>query len=394
MEYRNHKVGIDETAIATSLGWLLGGVSPKDVVTECIITVKKAGVWASHTYQTQATPPGGFDLEGAYPNRQTTTVSRYNYGVKVNFLAHGRLGHWDWYQLMNAVVQGVVFLGLASTVTKLWAFNCLGLLDCIHCPGLSGGLAGEIYYGQMRQDVSINVKHQDMPHGQVLVRGAVIFAGAAKSFFNQFAQKDHPTRLDRSQLFGTLQCMLSDELSDEQLGAMVMWICDQADKDGDSNVSISNWMSLVGDEASSIQHIVTLFQEERTFAKMLEICNGKENFDMFLKHLKDGVPEDLHQLRYQVELERERERQHCDEEIARMSSIDRAMSTLGYNDRTNFASYPGVPRGPGRPWTERAAMGLEEGACGGQESLAVVGEARPSASDDKAVHGLVPSDMR
>ena len=100
------------------------------------------------------------------------------------------------------------------------------------------------------------------------------------------------------------------------------------------------------------------------------------------------------QLRYQVEQERERERQHCDEEIARMSSIDRAMSTLGYNDRTNFASYPGVPRGPGRPWTERAAMGLEEGACGGQESLAVVGEARPSASDDKAVHGLVPSDMR
>ena len=48
-------------------------------------------------------------------------MDRYRHGVKVIFRQHGSIGDLDPFAIINAIIQGVVLLGVATTLTTMVA---------------------------------------------------------------------------------------------------------------------------------------------------------------------------------------------------------------------------------------------------------------------------------
>jgi len=55
--------------------------------------------------------------------QESVMLDRYRQGIKVIFRPHGSIGKIDAFKIIDMIIQGVVLLGVASTLTTIIATN-------------------------------------------------------------------------------------------------------------------------------------------------------------------------------------------------------------------------------------------------------------------------------
>jgi len=226
----------------------------------CVITVKKSpSAWSGLGTRVERYPDGYVTTDGTvayrstlddnepYPRRNVHIVNRHMQSVRILFTQRGRIGEFSFYIMVNTLIQGIVILGVVTAITSFFASYIMGSL-------CGDPVSSKVYKGHIQKYVNVRMKSpycelpEESVQGQVLPRAAVDFAIAASNFIENYAVKTEVEEtdefgvstgvrkvslniLDKSKLYGTLRaCIDNDAMGDDQVAAMVWWICDQAQK--------------------------------------------------------------------------------------------------------------------------------------------------------------------
>lgn len=122
MEYMNFNVDKDsESGIA---------IDDWDKKVSCIVTISRIGSWCSMGSEAAADKSTTFtQVSGKVYAQKSKVLDRYRQGIKIIFRQHGSIGDLDPFKIVDAFIQGVVLLGVATNLTTLIANNTIPGLD-------------------------------------------------------------------------------------------------------------------------------------------------------------------------------------------------------------------------------------------------------------------------
>lgn len=181
------------------------------------------------------------------------TYDRYRYGIQFQFVFGGTMGSFDYNAFINALVQGLVLIGVAGTITSLIAQYMLGTRS-------------QLYRSNMRTDVNFRREYARFT-AQALV-AASVFASI---------DKDGTGYLDKAEIFKQLKYVFgasgkrSATLSDDKLAVLAEFLLKESDKVSHGAADLDDHVKDTSLEARRVtmDEWVNIFTDDMTDVTML-----------------------------------------------------------------------------------------------------------------------------
>lgn len=190
------------------------------------------------------------------------TYDRYAYGIQFQFVFSGAMGTFDYNAFINAIVQGLVLIGVAGTITSFIAQYLLGTRS-------------KLYRSNMRTDVNFRREYARFT-AQALVAAYV---------FKAYDQ-DGSGFLDKSEVFKQLKYVFGasatrkETLSDDKLAVLAEFVLKESDKMShgaadldddvqdtsmeDRKVSMDEWVNIFTEDMTDVNMLSTILQNRKS----------------------------------------------------------------------------------------------------------------------------------
>jgi len=242
----------------------------------CVIKVEHMGSWASMGSESAdfESPIRYTQGTGKMYTYNTVLVDRYRQGIKVIFSPHGSIGEVDTYAVINALLNGVVMLGIATSITTLVAKYCSP------CGGFMGVFKNF-------QDVECRPDH-------VIARTAAHASAQASNFIRAF-DKGCTGTLNQRMLFENIKTLCGEDLTDEQIAECVSDICSYADVDNDGDVAVDEFTHFLAPDECDLMNVIAKYSKSKGDANKLEEINALEIDEQYEKNMQK-VQAGVHQI--------------------------------------------------------------------------------------------------
>jgi len=241
----------------------------------CILTVAHLGSWesvGSESVDFQQPITYNSDSTGMHAY-ETQVVDRYRQGIKVVLKPHGSLGEVDYFAVINALLNGVVMMGMATTITVTVAKYFM-------CGGFSG-----IYRNY--QDVEVKPK-------LVIARTAANAAAQASLFMRAF-DRGGTGLLSQRMLFENIKLLCGEDLTELQIAQLVGDICDTADVDSDGKVAVDEFTHFMAPDECDLMNVIEKYKELDGDEDRLTLIQGETIDPAYEKQIK-GMQAGVHEL--------------------------------------------------------------------------------------------------
>jgi len=193
----------------------------------------------------------------------------------------------DAFKIMDSIIQGLVLLTLASTVTTLIATNGI--------PGLWLEDFAKIFYQYTASEVDDH---------KVPSRAAAVYAAKASQFFRTF-DPSMTGQLDTTRLFDMLKVLLGADLNDEQLAALVGDIHNNADIDCDGVCMVDEFVQFQNEDGCDLATVAGQYKNRNGNPELLkEIEATKANRKDIEMDVRESQQQQLGALNEQMKLHR------------------------------------------------------------------------------------------
>jgi len=242
----------------------------------CVIKVEHIGSWASVGSESAdfESPIRYTQGTGKMYTYNTVVVDRYRQGIKVIFSPHGSMGEVDVYAVINALLNGVVMLGVATSITTLVAKYCSP------CGGFMGVFRNF-------QDVECRPDH-------VIARTAAHASAQASNFIRAF-DKGCTGTLNQRMLFENIKTLCGEDLTDEQIAECVSDICAYADVDNDGDVAVDEFTHFLAPDECDLMNVIAKYSKSKGDPTKLEEINELEIDEHYKENMKK-VQAGVHQI--------------------------------------------------------------------------------------------------
>lgn len=258
------------------------GTTSSEIV--CVVEIEPQLTWTSlgddvSFMLNSPTDPQILTRDNVSIENQIYTYDRYRYGIQFQFVFGGTMGSFDYNAFINALVQGLVLIGVAGTITSLIAQYMLGTRS-------------QLYRSNMRTDVNFRREYARFT-AQALV-AASVFASI---------DEDGTGRLDKAEIFKQLKYVFGASgkraatLSDDKLAILAEFLLKESDKmshgaaDLDDDVKDTTTL----DRGVSMDEWVNIFTDDMTDVTMLSsiLKNRKSKLLINMKKVQKQSEEDV-----------------------------------------------------------------------------------------------------
>jgi len=266
MDYKNYDVSGEDGFLA----W------EHDDKIYCELTVEVTGTWASMGSESVSFPNGISYNQRAGTNSydyDTTVVDRYRQGIQVVFMPHGSIGEIDSNAILTAVLNGVVLMGMATTITTLVGKHIY------KCDGFG----------------SIFKKYQDTECDplKTLARSAAAAAFRVAQF-DATLDPDRTGNLDIRVMYENLRMMFGKDLTKPQIALLVKDMIHHSDLEGDKMVAVDEFTNFISDDSCDLLNVVEHYKllDENNMGAAEKGLTAEE----FLKEIQEKrVPPELYE---------------------------------------------------------------------------------------------------
>jgi len=260
------------------------GIGTTSSETVCVVEIEPQLTWTSlgddvSFMLNSPVDPQILTIDNVTIENQIYTYDRYRYGIQFQFVFGGTMGSFDYNAFINALVQGLVLIGVAGTITSLIAQYMLGTRS-------------QLYRSNMRTDVNFRREYARFT-AQALV--------AASAF--SIIDENGTGCLDKAEIFKQLKYVFGASgkraatLSDDKLAILAEFLIKEGDKtsygatDLDDDVKDTS----AAEHGISMDEWVNIFTEDMTNISVLSniLKNRKSklliNMEKIRKQSEEGV---------------------------------------------------------------------------------------------------------
>lgn len=258
------------------------GTTASEIV--CVVEIEPQLTWTSlgddvSFMLNRPVDPQILTIDNLTIENEIYTYDRYRYGIQFQFVFGGTMGSFDYNAFIDALVQGLVLIGVAGTITSLIAQYMLGTRS-------------QLYRSNMRTDVNFRREYARFT-AQALV---------AASVFSSI-DEDGTGRLDKAEIFKQLKYVFgasgkrASTLSDDKLAVLAEFLLKESDKmshgaaDLDDDVKDATTI----DRGVTMDEWVNIFTDDMTDVTMLSsiLKNRKSKLLINMKKVQNDSEEDV-----------------------------------------------------------------------------------------------------
>jgi len=242
----------------------------------CELTVQVTGVWASMGSESVSFPNGIRYVQRAGTRKydyDTTVVDRYRQGIQIMFMPHGSVGEIDGNAILTAILNGVVLMGLATTITTLVGKHVYP------CDGFG----------------SIFKKYQDTEcHPEKALARSAAAAAFRVAQFDATLDPDCTGEMDIRVMYENLRMMFGKDLTKEQIALLIKDLVYHSDLEGDKIVQVDEFTNFLSDDNCDLLNVVEHYRlmEDDSLGVSED---GLTATEMLAKIHEKHIPDELYQ---------------------------------------------------------------------------------------------------